>query len=225
MSYILDALKKAEKERQLGKIPDIMTQQDTVIQTYKRGMTWHYFLIVLLIASSVLLWLVIGKTERETRESTLNMVSVPMMSEVINNKEFSQRSENKDTPISKDKIVHDSVEYKKRDMAKQIQGSSKIETDEKSPPPNLTQIEDKGRVSEHRIFNIRELPVDIQQSLPKLSMSVHIYNPEPASRLVKINGRTMKEGEELSSGLKLTEIIEDGAILSYHGYRFYVWME
>jgi len=32
MSYILDALRKSEKERQQGTVPDFMTVQDAMVQ-------------------------------------------------------------------------------------------------------------------------------------------------------------------------------------------------
>jgi hypothetical protein len=38
--------------------------------------------------------------------------------------------------------------------------------------------------------------------------------------MVRVNGNRMKEGQYLTTGLKLEEIIPDGVIFSYMHYRF-----
>ncbi len=53
-----------------------------------------------------------------------------------------------------------------------------------------------------------------------MTFSVLIYSEKPAERMVNINGRTTREGQEVSDGLKLEEITPDGAIFSFKGYRF-----
>ena len=44
MSYILDALKKSEKERQRGALPDMLTVQDIVAEKPARRLPWAYLL-------------------------------------------------------------------------------------------------------------------------------------------------------------------------------------
>jgi len=65
-----------------------------------------------------------------------------------------------------------------------------------------------------------DLPVSIQQEIPKLAISVHAYSPVAKERLVGINDRVLREGEQLAPGLKLEQITLDGMIISYKGYRF-----
>nr|WP_067286010.1 general secretion pathway protein GspB [Marinobacterium profundum] len=66
----------------------------------------------------------------------------------------------------------------------------------------------------------RQLPVDVQRSLPEIAFSVHIYSKDPASRRVKIGERMMREGQNITPQLRLEEIIPKGVILSYEDYRF-----
>ncbi|MFC6669209.1 general secretion pathway protein GspB [Marinobacterium aestuariivivens] len=66
----------------------------------------------------------------------------------------------------------------------------------------------------------RQLPVDVQRSLPELKFSVHIYSEDPASRRVKIGERMMREGQRITPQVRLEEIIPKGVILSYQEYRF-----
>jgi len=57
MSYILDALKKSEKERQRGTLPDMLTVQDIVAEKPAKRLHWVYLLAAaLLINAGVLVW-------------------------------------------------------------------------------------------------------------------------------------------------------------------------
>ena len=67
---------------------------------------------------------------------------------------------------------------------------------------------------------LSELPPAVQQELPKMAISMHMYSGKPANRMASINDKTLHEGDELSPGLKLKEITADGMIFSYKGYRF-----
>ena len=73
---------------------------------------------------------------------------------------------------------------------------------------------------ENKVYDLNELPLPIQQSLPSLVISVFLYSEDPTSRMVKINGQMMREGQSLTAGLKLEEITPEGVILSYKNYRF-----
>ncbi|MGB5834500.1 MAG: general secretion pathway protein GspB, partial [Thiohalocapsa sp.] len=57
--------------------------------------------------------------------------------------------------------------------------------------------------------------------LPPFSMTVHIYDADPALRFVYINGRKLKEREQSKEGIRLERILADGAVLSYAGERFF----
>jgi general secretion pathway protein B len=65
-----------------------------------------------------------------------------------------------------------------------------------------------------------ELPLAIQQDIPKLSILFHLYSGNPKDRLVGINDRTLREGDPVAPGLVLERITPDGMVLSYKGYRF-----
>jgi general secretion pathway protein B len=57
MSYILDALKKSEKERQRGSLPDMLTVQDIVAEKPKKRFVWPALLVaVLLLNAGVFVW-------------------------------------------------------------------------------------------------------------------------------------------------------------------------
>lgn len=64
------------------------------------------------------------------------------------------------------------------------------------------------------------LPAEATAGLPALNLDLHIYAPSPAQRAVFINGRRYREGESLPEGVEVLEITPDGAVLGHRGQRF-----
>jgi general secretion pathway protein B len=71
------------------------------------------------------------------------------------------------------------------------------------------------------VLELHELPYDIQQRIPVMQFSAHVYSSNPLQRSVVINGRFMEEGDYLESDLYLSEITTDGAIFDFQGQRFH----
>lgn len=66
MSYILDALKKSDKKRQEGKIPDLHTIQiDTAPPEKKKRLFWPYLLLTILIVNGVFLTVFLSPWKKE----------------------------------------------------------------------------------------------------------------------------------------------------------------
>ena len=71
-----------------------------------------------------------------------------------------------------------------------------------------------------KVLALSELPASIQQEIPGISISFLAYSSRPKDRRVMINGAMAGQGEILAPGLSLDEITPDGVILGYKGYRF-----
>ena len=65
-----------------------------------------------------------------------------------------------------------------------------------------------------------ELPGEMRGRMPPLAMSMHFYNHEPNRRLVRINNRLLREGDQVSRELELVEITQTGVILDFMGESF-----
>jgi general secretion pathway protein B len=66
-------------------------------------------------------------------------------------------------------------------------------------------------------------PMDLASSgtsLPELHLDIHVYSAKPAERFVFVNMRKYTEGQALKEGPTLERITADGAILNQHGLRF-----
>lgn len=65
-------------------------------------------------------------------------------------------------------------------------------------------------------------PPELQKQLRELAFTAHIYSANPASRFVRVSGRTLHEGDPLGAELQLLQITRDGLVFSYQGAKF--WM-
>lgn len=57
-------------------------------------------------------------------------------------------------------------------------------------------------------------------SLPEMHVDIHVYSNNPAERFVFINMRKYTEGQTLSEGPALERITNDGVVLNHRGVRF-----
>lgn len=57
-------------------------------------------------------------------------------------------------------------------------------------------------------------------SLPEMHLDIHVYAARPGERFVFINRRKYREGEQTSEGPIVERITRDGVVLTHHGMRF-----
>ena len=67
---------------------------------------------------------------------------------------------------------------------------------------------------------IDTLPPQATAGLPELNLDLHIYANDPAQRAAFINGRRYREGDMLPEGLTVETITPEGAVLRHGGQRF-----
>lgn len=65
-----------------------------------------------------------------------------------------------------------------------------------------------------------ELPADFRARLPQVNVSGSTYSSNPAQRTLIANGKMVQEGDEIAPGLKLESIGPRNAVLSYEGTRY-----
>lgn len=270
MSYILDALKNSDRDRNRGKVPDIQTQTLQVVETssgkpipYMWAGTAFLAIAIVLVASNAILQQsksqvrVIQQTPTETLQSTSSMpdntvqVSLPIKvsDPPLRNDEWLLSAEALDTV---ENVRINTTHARKNDLSvastrfadnvkqqtivaapkpvKQEKPKPVVKKAEISEPATVAFAKPKATVAPEEpkqpdpyagIPHQKQLPARVQKALPELNFTVHIYSAKPASRLVKINGMKLREGDQISSGLKLKEITQDGVILTYNNRQFW----
>jgi general secretion pathway protein B len=64
------------------------------------------------------------------------------------------------------------------------------------------------------------LPPQATAGLPQLNLDLHIYSPDPAQRAAFVNGRRYREGDTMPEGVEVLAITRDGVVLRHRGQRF-----
>ncbi len=70
-----------------------------------------------------------------------------------------------------------------------------------------------------RVASLAELPPELRSGLPALAFGGSIYSNTPANRLLIVNGQLMHEGESLGPGVVLEQIKPKAAVLVIRGQR------
>lgn len=96
---------------------------------------------------------------------------------------------------------------------KPSKGTASLQDVQETPPTTAGK-------TEKTIPELRELSPTVQREIPSMSFTMLVYSEVPGNRMIRINGKLMREGDEVASGLKLEEIIPGGAVFSYRGQRF-----
>ncbi len=61
---------------------------------------------------------------------------------------------------------------------------------------------------------------DIRNTLPALRLDLHVYDNSPARRYVFVNMKRLGEGESTAEGARVVEITREGAVMSYRNTEF-----
>jgi general secretion pathway protein B len=76
--------------------------------------------------------------------------------------------------------------------------------------------------TEAPVYAREQLPPNIRAELPQLAIGGSIYSPSPAGRSLIVNGQLFREKDRLTADLALEEIKLKAAVFSFRGYRFEV---
>lgn len=252
MSYILDALRKSEKERKRGTPPDLLATQETVFQEQRKRSPWPYIISFVLLINMVVIiyWfassekkikVMTGQTGQETAASEREVLNDPgslsqMGDHVVaaGNKLSTAKPDYGRNEHIMANGTRESVPKadKKGNEGYPAPGSlskgdaiaGKEHTQNPGPEDSMKELKNDSIVNpdKSKIYALNELPHSIRQKLSDFNITVFLYSDDPAARMIRINSQTLKEGQYMESGPKVEQIIPNGALFSYQSFRFLV---
>ena len=187
MSYILEALKKSEQERNPEQVPGLDTHHYHVSTEKKSKMPYWFLGIALLLINMVY---IIYKMNQES-------MVVPSVEEGIMEQSVS-------APVPADV---------KPELIKE---KPVVEIIAKPKPRIVNRSLDRASLPD-----ISELSASVQQQLPSIDFSTHIYIKDGGSFVI-INGRSYGDGMTISQGLKIEKILADGIVLVFQEQYFFL---
>lgn len=213
MSYILDALKKSDQQRQHAKAPTLLTTHATPAAAASRRVAVNVWWAVALIGIGLLIgWWRPWETEAPVVVQPASPVSQPPASAAL------------PETMSAAPIVQSAPPEASRDDTPAVptpalSTNASNATAAASPAINTAQPANEP-AAETPLLQQHELPPEIRQSLPTITIAFHQYASQPGDSRVMINNSVLHAGDAIAPGLKLEQITVDGVILSYQGYRF-----
>ena len=83
-------------------------------------------------------------------------------------------------------------------------------------------VEKAAAPATEKLPTLAELPPDVQRELPKLVVTGGVYSENPAQRMLVINGQVFNEGGEPAAGVLLEQIRPRTAVLKFRSTRYTV---
>jgi general secretion pathway protein B len=219
MSFILDALKKSEIERQRQSMPGLMDAPTSL----RRGRLplWAIILAFLLAINIVVLIIVLMRNGAPSVAATSGHDTSPADAKPpAVDEHFSPLSA---APVYAPEIPVPPAETSSNESAGALAASHAIA--QRAAPhtlhrPDPVLVDEEAAENDEVLPSISEINLTGAQALPEMHLDVHVYATKPSDRFVFINMRKYKEGNTLQEGPVLERIRRDGVVLNYQGVRF-----
>jgi general secretion pathway protein B len=222
MSFILDALKKSEIERQRQSVPGLMDTR--MIPRRNRLPVWAVALGVLLGVNLLVLTFVLTRKSAPAAHASqaAEPASVPAPAAAVppETQHFSPLDA---APVYAPEIpvpAGENPSHLRSPITRKPSaglGSGEMHP-ARHPDPLLT--DEDAKADQELLPSISEINLTGAQSLSELHLDFHVYATRPADRFVYVNSRKYHEGATLQEGPTVERIRRDGVVLSYHGVRF-----
>ena len=251
MSYILDALRKSEQQRQATK-PENVTDRILVNQPQpkpKRGNWLTALVLGNLVVITGLVWFFMHKPMQDdpdiqTIKAEKNLNQVAKQQPITHSKAETVKptlvtpsgvkpvQSNAPAPsiaqIIENKKAEETPKPVKKIQDKKPQVVKKEVVAKVAQPrtiPDPTddiQEEPTTRPANKGTKDINDLPYDVRNNLPNLNINVFSYAHDPQDRFVIIDMVKYKTGQLVKGQVKLKEIRPDSIMLEYGGTSFKV---
>ncbi len=209
MSYILDALRKSEHERQVAAGQSVGMLHPIVIQRdHKLWLPISIVVLVTMMVCALIAWWMWSPPLAESK--TVPPISTPTVAVVVAPPAATLPA------VSSETITEQSLPTVKKPISEPVQKKFR------STP--LAAVQLKPIIQKEAKPVAADIPkttsnVDPLKNLPPLRITGYIHNAV-SGNLAMVNNQLVREGEEISPGLSLVKVLDDSAIFSYKGYVF-----
>lgn len=242
MSYILEALKKSQAERQLGELPTIHAPQvqlqgNSAASAARRTPAWLALGGMSVVVAAALWWWqpwlaaapVLGPASAAVSAAVPALAVAALPAAVLSATAALPAASPSALPAPAraptlaaiapaPRVEPAPLPAPKREIA-----LAPVPAPAPAPaaiaaaaPPAATLPVDEA------VPAMRDLPEPIQRQIPPIAIGGYIYSKNPSDRLLLIDKVLRHEGEELAPGLVLEKLQPKAAIFSFKGYRYRV---
>ena len=243
MSYILEALKKAQAERQLGNAPTIHAPPPMYAAPDRASGGNRRHLVIglglgVLVAAAALLWV------RHGGEQPVRLAAAPVPAPASASAPEPVALTPPATPApvpapapapapaprdaapvaakpapAPAKVVEPAPPVRVRDAPISATPVAAART---APEPAPVVAAAAQPAAEDSLRTLQQLPEAVRREIPQLSFGGYIYSPTPGESLLLVDKMLRREGEEVAPGLVLERLMPKAAVMNYRGTRYRV---
>lgn len=235
MSYILDALKRADAERERGAVPGLHSRQMTTPAreaapgTRSRlGLAVAAVLALGAIAAGLWVW---HPFADDTRPAAMEPAVEPVVARPLLPAPLAQPAQTA-TPAPASTAApqpapapsggNDDASVSKPAPA------APAHAPQASPRPRLDPVAKAAKPSASTpaavatVPLLSELPEDMRRQIPALTITGAVYSEHPGQRMLLVNGQVLTQGSLAAPEVSLEEIRARSSVFSFRGTRFRV---
>jgi general secretion pathway protein B len=248
MSYILEALKKADQERMVGEVPDLDSIHDPEVRPARRTFRWIWILGALLVVNGILVAaLMLRKDvtddgpEPATAErdrppvTTPSSRRLPPRQPAVGSTVQPYVPPVPATPAPADKPattpgspvtpqVAGTVTRAEQPLeveAPASEGPAPVPAPVSRPPVSVVQAPASPPAkSAEGLPYWNDLSLEFRSGFTAPRIDVHVYDTDPQRRFILVDLKKYREGDRLASGARLEKITPEGVQLSFQGKQF-----
>lgn len=232
MSYILDALKKADAEREREGVPTLHSQHGAPADSApaanrpSAGMPWALGGVAAGLVLLAGVWWMQPKSDTAAAPSEpapTPVVQQPVQAAPPAAQPLPQTAPMPPmtaAPVGPAVTVAPPLPDAPRREAPRPEERKAVGN--RSTEGNALHVDASLREAPARVVPVAELPEDIRRELPALSIGGAMHSDVPANRMLVLNGGVFHEGDQPAPGLVLEEIKLKSAVFRFKGHRYSV---
>jgi general secretion pathway protein B len=230
MSYILDALKRADAERERGQVPGLHSQSRSAASPLPsepapgpsgRALLAGACALLLLVAAATWWWLSPPQAA-PVQASAVSMPVPPPGPQPVPPETAQAAPLPQPTGPALPILAPEPVVA--RPAPEAAPAVARAGSAAPGPAtPTAANASPTGPVTAPANDNVRsfaELPPEVRAQLPQVNVSGSTYSSNPSHRMLIVNGKVLQEGEDIAPGLKLETIGPGKAVLNHNGTRY-----
>ena len=212
MSYILEALRKADQERSAGSVPDLEAVHETSSPT-SGSSRWIWVLGVILAVNALVLAVLLY--DRRDEPAPVVEVSPPPEKQAVREPPPPAVAVNKPAPVAAP-----APKPVSKPAAAPVAPSPVA-----SAPPVAAKPVSKVQPAAapdtgSGVPYLEDMSLEFRGSFDMPRLDVHVYDSDPQRRFLLIELKKYREGDTLASGAVIEEILPEGVRMFYRGTRF-----
>jgi general secretion pathway protein B len=221
MSFILDALKKSESDRQRQSGPALFEVK--VASPRSRLPLWAIAIAALLAVNlGIVIWMVMRHSARAAAEASAPAAGLAGVASTVAASAPAPAAAAAATPAPLPAVATPTAAPALPGPA--TPGSAEGNPDDYAPaqespgPSRLGGHVERGTASGVPLYQDVAAASGVQ--IPLLRLDLHVFAARAGERFVMINMHKLREGDVLPEGVRVESITPEGAVLSYNGTRF-----